>query len=737
MNNKKSPFNQLRSMKKALLPIAMAPFFLVGCSGDDGAQGEQGPAGSDGISPTPFPTPTPEPTSSPLPLTSKTINLSGGAGSESGGNGGNGGGIYIEKETLSGDTLFTEFEPDPPAYTPQTFTPNLGDNPMNITSDTTVTNAVVEPVAGVYYSSGGRIYLSDGDTIFAESEELVTGVSVQNGATLTFDGVDGGEGAPDIRTVILLGDLHVAGTVDLSGSIRELRLFSSAFLGESTGLIDVSTGFGQMIGGLTIGSNNALINAATLRAGGADAGVSGPGVGGGTIDLSANTYLQNDGGIFAEGGDGLGAFNTGGAGGRVSFISNNSIYSTGEISVDGGDGEYRGGMGGQIGFESFDNRGIIYQAGALSISGGSGLNSSLGFGDGAEGGTLDVETRGVDVYLAGSYDARGGSGVTATGRGGDGGDILIEMNGGEGGIAPSNITFAGSIDLSGGDAVIDGTDSGGQGGYIEVEIDGANDVLLEFVAATINLAGGDGNDGGEGGDLYLSHSDPRFSSTVDALGSSADVHIGSAINASGGNSLETSSEGTGGYAGELTFDTGSRLRQETRALSVSGDITAQGGTGFQQDGDDGASNGGYLYLNSSDAMTITSLINLDGGDDLGTVAGYGGSAGGIEIMSDSVIYIDADFSLQGGAGDTQGGGGGTYYVSAETLTHTGDVNAAGGDATDSGGEGGQISADVGLPATFDGVISVEGGAGTTAGEAGGVRDGLNCTGNCDGGGVGP
>jgi hypothetical protein len=157
--------------KKAILSflLLVCPFFLFACnSGGSGSSASSG----DG----------------PGASGTFTINTSGADGGPAGGSGGDGGyvGIYMTYGSM-GELQVMASGAANAGFTPSTSTPDLGDNPLYIMVDTTITVEAVEPAAGTPYLVLGSpvLRISDGNATLSD-EPPVTGISVASGTTLTF-----------------------------------------------------------------------------------------------------------------------------------------------------------------------------------------------------------------------------------------------------------------------------------------------------------------------------------------------------------------------------------------------------------------------------------------------------------------------------------------------------------------------------------------------------------------------
>ena len=118
-----------------------------------------------------------------------TINTSGADGGPNGGSGGTGGSVDIQMPYGSmGPLQVLASGAADASFTPTASTPNLGNNPLAITMDTTIAVVGAEPAVGTPYLVAGSpiLRISDGDTVLS-NEPPVTGISVAAGATLTLD----------------------------------------------------------------------------------------------------------------------------------------------------------------------------------------------------------------------------------------------------------------------------------------------------------------------------------------------------------------------------------------------------------------------------------------------------------------------------------------------------------------------------------------------------------------------
>ncbi len=197
-----------------------------------------------------------------------TINTSGADGGPDGGFGGGfgGDGGYVDIQMIDGSMGPLQVMASGAAdasFTPTASTPNLGNNPLAITADTTVTVEVAEPVAGTPYlvAASSILRISDGNGTLSD-EAAVTGISVAAGTTLTLEL----NNTPDAQ-VDLSNDIDNDGTittVDVNATQRgNLILTLNSYHGNST--IDTSgTLDGQSGGYVQINPSYSFLTTAPL-----------------------------------------------------------------------------------------------------------------------------------------------------------------------------------------------------------------------------------------------------------------------------------------------------------------------------------------------------------------------------------------------------------------------------------------------------------------------------------------
>ena len=334
----------------------------------------------------------------------------------------------------------------------------------------------------------------------------VTGVDIAAGATLTLQNSSGATGCirvdndivndGTIKTELLNTDPVLGGSV---------ALYASSYFG--SGPIDTSgkcgAGLNPDAEDIAIYASTAIFNQGDLNAAGADCETAGNG---GNIGLYVGLYVEppmvglvaaqavavnpdsnnlwNAGTLNTSGGNSTTA--GGGDGGDTYFYlevndpaGGGSLISAGAIDTSGGDGLDGGGTGGDVSVDlsgpPADGDGIdssnIFVLGGIDTHGGSVTDPN---GDGGDAGDLSmtIEAGGGSLELLGfsNIDATGGDGA---GGGGSGG-LYVGM--GNYDIFDANITNQANIDVSGGDALVDG--DGGEGGNIgAVLYEGAGDII--------------------------------------------------------------------------------------------------------------------------------------------------------------------------------------------------------------------------------------------------------------------
>lgn len=634
MNNNK---NALLRRKKLVIAmsLALAGATLTGCSTDEDDD---------------------------TPTSGNIINGNGGLGSISS-QGGDGGEFYIEyDEGTAGVELKKEGKASTSFTRPALPTSaSLGDNPLLISTDTTIDDAVTRYNAvtdGTGTLSIGQVYMGTDsvlrtsvaggfaayatDTLITDSRyyhsNLLSGLLQAIGDDATADPAPAGMlyVTPDSYSDIYLSDGDTA-IADVSYTGLSIAADSSLTLGDNSGCT-ARIRFDNDIEnkgtitkadnncGLHLSSSNYFGTGNLINAGTADDEDAG------SITISANFGINNSGAINTSGFDVVD--NDGGSGGNINLNADAYILNTGSMDSTGGDGFGDGGDGGYI---SFSSPVYLENAGTLNSNGGNNTDPIEALGNGGDGGGIYL---GAEIVLNNSASSE------------------LSSNGGDG-------------------------DTGGYSGDIELEQD--NDLGAILNAGNISTNGGNGNtnNGGDGGELYLN--------TEGAL-----IHSSGELSSTGGNSTDSN----GGDGGEVHFFV-DYAGEDSGEIVISGNIDVSGGNSTSNDGGDG----GEVIIwndgnNNSDyeqriALLGYSSLEFNGGD-----AGEGGHGGGynddgIEIRAydDAPIVNELAINAKGGNStdeDEAGNGGDIYFYANGDITNSGAINTNSGEDGYDAGSGGEI-----------------------------------------------
>jgi len=616
--------------------------------------------------------------------------------------------------------------------------PDMGENPLVISADTSLAlDPAVEPAAGTPYlvADDQNVYISDGDSVMTEAEEIATGLEIRAGA--------------DVLLPLNMGpgtscSLTFHDSVVISGAVS--TDYASAI---NRGPLTIQALYGYfLLGGRGAINLTGATSVPPINGGG-----------GGTMQIIAGADVLIQGDINCSGGSGA----AGGSGGSMSIQSQyKSIYISSTIEADGGEGT-TGAGGSAPPVNVIAPYGCIYSSVDFSLNGGASEEA-----DGGGGGSLTMQAgpgATGEQKFSGRVSANGGTSLLASG--GNGGSITMLSFGGI-------LHVSADISARGGVAETDGTagvDSGGNGGNVtfmtQTSTSNATGRTMPCgplrVAGSFNLDGGSGAEGGgNGGSMqcnntsYAEYIDPP-AQPVELVGFglfSLNGGSGATAGGAGGSTSLTCIPAT--YIGEI-YETGSLLNEAAFDLS--------GGDGDSSVGGDGGSLSMVTVPCSNPAATIVNngAIDITGGD------GHAGGSGGtctIQGAGDVVIYGSIDTG--GGEADgpaTNGGDGGTISIgalstyatrgitigtsiaasggsgdiggngAAVTLTTYGDFRCAGriesrgGNARESaadGGTGGTVTVN-GPPSDYFSVfnnsaaIDVSGGSGFSGGDSGGVN----------------
>lgn len=365
----------------------------------------------------------------------------------------------------------------PPALAePAVPAPDLGANPRTFAADATL--------------------LAAGPILGDDAATPATGLWVKAGATLTLD-----PGGSAVAYLLVSGAIRVDGTLrttmyDPSRATAWISLRAAALHVSATGRIDATpadaAGDGLGASGVLVRTSGPIVNAGAIVARGGRGATGGHG---GELDLGASAGpLVNTGLIDGSGGEG-----SGGPGGYAMGASlwgdwgdgaTCDAHNTGRIVARGGDGTAGGGDGGYA-YLAGCGVGDTFNGGALDASGG---DATAG-GPGGLGATASVEASGGRALVRGTLRARGGR--AANGTGGRGGWVEVLATGTTGAV---RAVVVAELDAGGGDG-----DAGGDGGNVLVQQEGfaGGDLRVEVGTAAVDVGGGAGTPGGAPGTVSV------------------------------------------------------------------------------------------------------------------------------------------------------------------------------------------------------------------------------------------
>ncbi len=601
------------------------------------------------------------------PSVAPTLLASG--GSSTSGTGGGGGSVYAVSygavKVLKSGTVDAVF-------TVPTYTPDFGTNHAVVSAGTTTTVLLdADDSSGnlCAISWNTDLYIGNGDKICDGGDTLVTGLTVEAGATLVL--VDQGSGYATLR---LANDLVIFGTltteVDLNWGIdieaNVIDVESGGKIVTSATTTDMSAG--EIWLGSYMGTTQQIINHGTIEAKGLGNG------GGGWIVLESADLVVNTGTIDASGGDSTVFGSSGGRGGSGGeldvYVDYGDFYSSGIIRMNGGKGATDGGDS-EADFQIYNWYSVYVETAYVD----------------------NIRGRNGDIIISGTYEANGGDGTN--GSGGYGGYIYLQTN------ALGAVTINATMSVKGGEALAAGF-SGGNAWYgYGIDIYSYLDPYFSGgfadpttpgkirIAGTYDLRGGNGDGMGGFGGIFNIYSNGYNASNI---GSDVELVGFPAIDLNGGEGASGGSAAAGAfrlYTSAVGATLAGPITNEARIEARGGKATGTGTPG-------GA--GGYVELLASGPSGSTTVINNSG-----------------------------DIDISGGTGDTGGaaygaGAGDALHLQAVHVTNSGALTAKGGNGTIFGGNGGNITLNstdsATLPTTNTGTLNATGGTGTAAGTPG-------------------
>ncbi len=492
---------------------------------------------------------------------------------------------------------------------------NAGTNtPVSGDENVTVQNGAIGVLpAGLWEPDNVLILSNSAMTVAGNAQDTLFPVSldIAQGGALYLDGrgygAQSGPGAGSVSGNISGGAGH-GGYGGGSGggaaydSIQSPTLEGSGGAASSSG---VSGGFGG--GALTVEVVGNLTVNGRLSANGASGGFNAGGGAGGSLNLENIPILAGDGVISANGGGASGS-GGGGSGGRIALICSTNNF-TGQISANGGAGTYPGGAG-----TIFTEVGGV-QTLVVNNGGVVGANTPLSSSFSLPASPFELDISGAasvvpltPLPLLSNLNLFAASTLTMP-------------------IAQSNF-FIGVLS----NATIAGNLSVDHLGYPQTDGPGAGSAIdNQGSGGGYGGSGGSSASGASGGPIYGLAAEP--------------TDFGSG----GGNGADTATGGSDG---------GGALRLSVLgALNVSGNISANGNSGLQDDS--GGGSGGSIWITAG-TLSGAGTISAAGGN--GVPYGGGGGGGGRIAVYAPINDFTGVTNVNGGAGASSGQPG-TVYVS--------------------------------------------------------------------------
>jgi hypothetical protein len=643
-------------------------------------------------------------------VSAMTISAQG--GSSTLGYGAEGGYISIEKSNSVAPLNLLKVGKVDVSYTLPAQKTDLGSNPLVVDSIVTVvrlTDTTLPSVDTLYMTNNSNyLFQSDGLGIVGAEEQRITGIQINTGAHLTLPK------HPNYSYVslLLINDIQNDGVLAVENALNDyeredLSIYAAAYYG--SGNIDMS-GDGDRTNGQNGGNihieAHTIQNSGSLTTSGAIYGGEGSGGQSGSIGLYASVFVENTGSLTTTGG----SSNGNGADAGDVEVYGASIYNTGDITANHGPG---------YGSYSSNDADVSFNAAKELINTG---NITV---DGVE--SDSTASRGGDIYLGldssntpiqiaqsrfanlGNLSVQGGNltGDNAN-RAGYGGGIEIEIDGYDSESSVSSkmdVKIAGNINANGGDDSVDSNElfdgDAGRAGYINIEID-QNPTALEpvFIMGydTINLSGGAGVYGAEGGGIEISsntsgpdqdeNAGPIFNQ-IDIIANGASSLAANTVDPSDPSDEVNGTGGSGGYVYIGSRGDDAYMQSETSLIANTGDISAMGGDSHTSSSSSNAYNrGGYVNAYALSSLTMDQTINVNGGSNTHASTSsenfghVGADAGFIGLQSlASAVTATGSYSANGGQADRIGGDAGSFMSIAQTaLNIEGTIELNGGNA---------------------------------------------------------
>lgn len=534
---------------------------------------------------------------------------------------------------------------------------NLGSNPLVISSNSTLTQLQLEERTGLHIASGvevtlsgttvaSNVILNEGSIVAPGDVDIVAvnyvgtpGSSVTAGGDLTLSTFTQTYNAGALTARYPDGS---GARVDVITESESTALLSGHVV--NLGTIDVSGNAGRSGGRVTLYSLvGSVYNGGAIDASGGDQPGGQGGDAGRVLLASELAGITNTGSITASGGAGSTGGHARGSEQPPEDVDDATIalvaagpdlINTGSLIAAGGAGSAGpGGRGGSVMLYGLSGEGVraagdLHHSGDVDLHGGSGTNGGSGGAFVAGLYTERSEDASIQVLGVTAVDASGGAGVV---QGGSGGQVHLGNGCPESPSAPGGgVVLASAVNVDAGSAT---TGTGGDGGSVFASAclgEGARSNLDNsgvILAGDFSAHGGNGDDGGSGGGLFLIAD--RF---IESTASFA---------ATGGDGV--TSGGDGCEAAYLYALNGSIYNTGSIDCSA-GNASAPNGTG----GD--ASEGVQVLANN---VHQDGALFADGGN--GGTTGRGGHGGLLALQSwNGVSVAPTNWSAQAGSGDSVG-----------------------------------------------------------------------------------
>lgn len=668
-----------------------------------------------------------------------TIDTSGGnGGSGAGGTGGLGKSVNVTLYNGGGGRLeILKHGVTTATFTPTTVTTDLGSNPYTVSTSATINVVGTKPAAGTPYMVSGKpyLYLATASGTLGDAAEIVTGLSIATGVTLTLALNTTGSTTAEL---VFTDDIDNKGqitTLDAGAPQRgHLSLWAKNYIGSGTITTAGTTATFGDGGDVTLRADGGIYNSGAIDASGFDE-TSTAGTNGGTggkVKLAAAGPLENSAAIDSSGGNTVATNLDGGAAGAISLDSDfGHIYNAGALTSVGGNGARRGQAGGAVSVGSNDV-GELRNSGDITTSGGSGSADR-----GRNAGTISMMALGGALTNAGNLTANGGNGANGF-NAGNGGNISVQTAWGKFETTPGHLLMSGNVSAKGGSASGNGAGLGGDGGALTISgnsaigtnpFEYATQVLGLWGYTAVTAAGGTGQLGGDGGAVMMASESGDTTTYAANWGwvTSGNVVNEANVTTSGGNTTAATGPWLGGNGGNVTLTVTPAGVVDGSSVSNSGTIVTTTGQNLDATG---ANVSGAVILSASGGVTNSGAITTTGANDAGIAnlngSGFGNDAGSVDFLAASgSVASSAAITANGGNGETQGGLAGGVTMLGTSVANTGALTANGGASTQTalpsskGGDGDDISliAKNAGALSNSGTLANNGGSGGSAGAA--------------------